>query len=552
MSIASFVIRVLASRAKAFEESTKDPVKAQAKTLFEYLARNRKTEYGAKYNFSAIKSIGEYQAKVPMSDCESVRPYIERMAKGERNILVSDRVLFFGLTSGTTGQPKLIPATKYSQARKTEVTDLWTYYITRDHPNLVKGKILAVISPEIEGITEAGIPYGAETGHGYENLPPFVKKLYVLPHQVFNITDYDARYYCILRMGMEHNVRTIASLNPSTIILLCQKIEKWGELIIDDIDKGTLDESFDIPKNIRDGLAKHFRPNPERARRLKEILREKKGLLPKWFWPDLELIECWKAGTVNLYLKELPKYFGNIPVRDFGCLSTEARSSVPMSDEGAVGVLAIGANFYEFVPKEDMDKSEKRFLLCNEVEKGKEYFLVVTTPAGLYRYNIDDIIRVTSFFNRTPMIEFVQKGLHAYSITGEKLYEAQLNTAVNKAAEKNKVALIFFSAFPEERIPPRYVFLVEFSTPLSRDKKRDFLRSIEQELCLQNAEYRDIRRSQVLAAPLLKVVAEGEFEKYRAKRIEEGSLDGQFKMPQLVKDPDFEKNFAISEEIAIN
>ena len=123
----------------------------------------------------------------------------------------------------------------------------------------------------------------------------------------------------------------------------------------------------------------------------------------------LILIECWKGGTVKLYLKEFPQYFGDVPVRDFGCLSTEARSSIPISDSGAGGVLAIDTNFYEFIPKEDMGRQQKRFLLADELEIGKEYFLIVTTPGGLYRYNVDDIIRVDGFFNDTPVIEFMQK-----------------------------------------------------------------------------------------------------------------------------------------------
>jgi hypothetical protein len=250
-----------------------------------------------------------------------------------------------------------------------------------------------------------------------------------------------------------------------------------------------------------------------------------------------------------VYLKELSRYFGNVPLRDFGCLSTEARCSIPMNDEGAGGVLAVNANFYEFIPKEDIDKDKKRILLCDQLEKGKEYFIVVTTPGGLYRYNIDDIIRVDGSFHKTPIIEFVQKGLHAASLTGEKLYESQVNIAVTKAADKNKVSVGSFSAYPEIRIPPRYVFLVEFGDDPTEERKRAFLRSIEEELYRQNAEYKDKRRAQLLDAPLLKIVARGDFERYRAKKIAEGAHDGQFKMPELVAEPDFEKNFTVVEEI---
>ncbi len=552
MNIAYFAIQTLMPKAKAFERATKDPLRYQEKILLEYLSRNKHTEYGLKYDFSKIRSASEYQKNVPMSDCETIRPYIERMTKGEADILTSDKPIFFGLTSGTTSHPKFIPVTDYSRAKKAEVADLWVYYISRDHPGILNGKILAIISPEVEGLTESGVPYGAESGHGYENLPAVIKHIYVLPHEVFAIKDYDSRYYCILRIGMEHNVTSLAALNPSTIVLLCQKIEKWKDRIMADIEKGTLDAGLDIPEALRNIISSTLKPNPKRADFLKDILKEKKELSPKYFWPNLELIECWKGGTVKLYLKELPKYFGNTPIRDFGCLSTEARSSIPMSDKGAGGVLAVTTNFYEFIPKEDIDKKNKRFFLCDQLTAGKEYFLVVTTPGGLYRYNMDDIITVDGFFNRTPMIEFVQKGLNAISITGEKLYESHVNEAINKAADKSKLSIDFFSASVQWDKPPRYIFLVEFNGKPSVEEKKGLLRMIESELYLQNNEYKELRGQRLLGVPLLKVVKKGEFERYREKKIAEGAHDAQLKIPELTIDTNFEKNFDIQEEIRID
>jgi len=463
MNIVSYALKVLVPKARAFEEATKNPIKAQKKVLFEFLARNQKTEYGLKYNFSKIKSIDEYQEAVPLNDYETLSTYIEKMTKGQSDILTIDKPILFGATSGTTGRPKFIPVTKYSRVKKADVMDLWIYYISRDHPEIFDGKILAIVSPEIEGHTESGIPYGAESGHGYKNLPDIVKTLYALPYQVFEITDYNARYYAALRIGLEQNVTTLATMNPSTIILLCDKINKLKQDIIVDIEKGTLNKDLDIHDNIRKVIEKSLKPNPKRADELRAILKERKELLPKYFWPDLALIECWKGGTVGLYLREFPRYFGNVPIRDFGYLSSEARSSIPISDEGAGGVLAVNANFYEFIPREDMGKPEKRTFLCDQLEKGEEYFIILTTPGGLYRYNIDDLIRVDGFFNKTPVIEFVQKGLGVTSVTGEKLYESQVVQAVNRAVEQHKLFVEFFTTSIQLGKIPRYVFLVEFT-----------------------------------------------------------------------------------------
>ncbi len=549
MNFTRFILNILARRARAFERATTDPARFQKKVLFECLARNRNTEYGRKHGFSRIRSVEEYQEVVPVSTCESLSPYTERMAEGELNVLTAEKPVFFGLTSGTTSKPKFIPVTKCSLAGKNEVTNLWAYYTSRDHPGVLKGKILAVVNTAIKGFTGSGVPYGYETGFGYRNLPGPIRRLYAVPCQVFDITDYESRYYCILRIALECDITVVATPSPGTVVLLCRKIEQWKEKIINDIEHGTLERSLNIPEGIRKEIEKTFKPNPERAHQLRAILKEKGELLPGEIWRGLELIECWKGGMLKLYLKEIRKYFGDIPVRDFGYISTEARCSIPTSDDGAEGVLAINTNFYEFVPREDADKNDKRFLLCDQLEEGREYFVIVTTPGGLYRYDIDDIIRVTGFFERTPVIEFVQRGLNCTSLAGEKLYEAQVSEAVNEASELHGVALEFFTVSIEWGHPPRYVFLVEFDGEASPGKKRGLLRSVEEGLRAKNVMYHDKRNARLVGDPVLRILRKGEFERYRSRKAGEGANDTQFKPPVLTADPHFREGFDIEEEV---
>jgi len=552
MSFLHHALKILAPKDRAFKESTKNPRKAQKKLLFEFLGRNCRTEYGRAHSFSEIKTIIDYQNFVPVRKYTDLQSSIERMTNGEKNILTRDKVILFAVTSGSTGRAKFIPVTRYSRSKKAAVMSLWSYHIASDYPKIFDGKALAIVSPEVEGYTKSSIPYGTESGHGYKNIPAVIKNIYALPYEVFEIRDYNSRYYSILRLGMEKNITTIATLNPSTIVLLCQKIEDFQDKIIKDIEEGSLSKELDIPETIRKSITRQFKPNPKRATQLKEILEKTKTLLPKYIWPNLQLIECWKAGTVGLYLKEFPKYFGNTPVRDFGYLSTEARSSIPISDIGAGGILAVNSNFYEFIPKNQIDAAKKDLLLCDQLETGKEYFVVLTTPGGLYRYDIDDVIRVNGFYNKTPIIEFVQKGLNVTSVTGEKLYESQIVEAVNKAADRYKMFIEFFTTSIQWGTPPRYVFLVEFNQNTSLNEKKDLLGSIEKELCSINIEYDTKRKSQRLEHPILKVVKRGSFKEFREKKVKSGMHDGQFKVPQLTPELDFHKNFNIEEEIFID
>jgi len=551
MNIASYAVKTYFLKAKSFERATKDPLGSQERILAEFMRRNKDTTYGRKYGFTDIHSIADYQRRVPLSNYETLRPYIDCLMRGESNTLTIDKTLLFGVTSGTMGKPKYIPVTEYSRKKKKDVMDLWAYYALKDHPRLFDGKILAIVSPEREGFTITNVPFGSESGHAYRNLPRLVRDLYVIPYEVFEITDYDAKYYCILRIAMESNISTVATLNPSTILLLCQKIEKIKDEVIEDIRRGTLSGKVNISGEIRKKIESRLRPNPKRADELLEIARKRGGeLLPIDMWPNLELIECWKGGSVGVYISHFVKYFGDkVAIRDFGYLSSEARASIPVCDTGCCGVLAITSNFYEFVPRYEMERQDRRFLLAHQLNTGEEYYVILTTPGGLYRYNIDDIIRVTGFYNNTPIIEFVQKGSIVSSVTGEKVYEMQINEAVNRAAELIGADLQFYSAFVEWGSVPRYAFLVEFMNDLSRENKVALLKHIEIELVKLNVEYDVKRRSQRLGSPVLKVVPQGAFEAYRSKRVCQGCHDGQIKIPKLATDARFHENFKILEEI---
>ncbi len=553
MNILSILLKYLEPRRQAFEASAGDPLKAQEQTLLKYLWRNKDTEYGRKYNFGAIRSIDDYRRAVPINSYETIRAYVDKIARGDQNILTKDKVEFFGVTSGTTNKPKLIPTTNYSEKIKESILNLWSYYITRDYPGVLDGKILAIVSPEIEGRTEAGIPFGAESGYSYRTLPKAITGLYSLPYQVFEIENYESRHYAMLRISIEQNISTIATLNPNTIVLLMHKIEKWRQLIIDDISLGTLSGEFEIAPDIRAILEKSFKPNPGRADELEKRLKINGRLLPKYFWPNIKLIECWQGGMMKLYIKEIGDYFGPLPIRDIGCVSTEARNSIPINDDTASGVLTIRTNFFEFIPREEAAKPDRRTLLCTELREGGEYFIIVTTAGGLYRYNIDDIIKVTGYFKRTPLIEFVQKGLGATSLAGEKLYESHVNEAITSVMEKEKVRLEFFCAVAKPMEGPRYAFLAEFSPPAPAEK--DIVRilgSIEEELRRQNREYDYVRQAQLLGPPVMKILKLGSFENYRVRRIAEGAKEGQFKAPELTADCDFENNFDIEKIVGLS
>jgi hypothetical protein len=552
VNIIKLLVKMRAFEADKFDKKTHDSSGAQKEFLLNLLYDNRDTLFGKEHRFSRIKTVEDFQRNIPVNNYETLRPYIEKMMNGESNILVKDKVIFYGITSGTTSVPKFVPVTKKSRKQKSRVMDLWLYYLLKKHPGALKGKGLIIMSPAVEGYAESGVAYGSESGDAYKHMPSFVSRHYALPYDVFCIKDYEARYYTILRIGIEADVTNAGTMNPLTMLVLCQKIEKYAKDIILDIRTGALNKSLKIDPQIRKALEKRLKPNPARAEVLEKLLIEKGALLPKDFWPDICLLECWTGGTVGSYLKEVIKYFpDSINVRDFGFLATEARCSIPISDNGPSGILTITSNFYEFIPEEDRDKNDPEYLTAEKLERGKRYYIIFTTTGGLYRYDIDDIIKVVGFYNNTPVIEFVQKGKNVSSATGEKLYESQVISAINKAKEITGINVEFFCACLEYQIPPTYSFLVEFASDLDQSQKKSFLNVIEDNLGEINMEYKTKRLSQRLGDPKLKILEKGSFERFRKSRLSVLQHDSQFKAAHLRSDFNIPPEFKIIEEVAL-
>src|SRR5262249_37170957 len=147
-----------------------------------------------------------------------------------------------------------------------------------------------------------------------------------------------------------------------------------------------------IPTAIRERLHSRIRvPNPKRARQLDEIIACTGALLPKDYWPELTLLGNWTGGTVRAYLRHFPALFGTIPHRDIGLIASEGRMTIPLESSCSAGVLDPTTNYYEFIPAEEADSRMPTVLEAHELEQGKDYFILLTTPSGFYRYNIFDL-----------------------------------------------------------------------------------------------------------------------------------------------------------------
>ena len=540
---------------KEFDKQCRHPRQAQTKLLRHILEKNKDTAFGKKYGFSRIKTMGAFQKRVPICAYEDLKPYIDAQLRGKAGQLTAEKPVLFAMTSGTTGDAKYIPVTPESRQAKEDLMKVWLSAFFKDHPDIFSERVLSIVSPEIETRAPDGTPCGAESGHAYRNIPGLVQALYACPYEVFEIEDYESRYYTILRIAAAQSLSLIVTVNPSTVLVLCGRLEKHTRSIIRDVQQGGLSRRVKVPQPIREKIEPFLQPSPTRAEELQRLAAQHDSkLLPKAIWPKLAAIACWQGGTVATYLDKVKPYFPeNIPIRDLGYLASEHRGSVPLFDDADTGVLAIGTNVYEFFPA-DKDRKPRRteLLGVNEVELNRQYYVYVTTLAGLYRYDMNDIIEVVAYHERTPTIRFVQKGKGIVSFTGEKLSEAQVIAAVEEAFGFLKGKYEFISAVGEMNgDTPQYAFLVECDKAPGPAQLTETVTAIDESLCRQNTEYASKRKSFRLLPPVLRLVRRGEFDKYRKRQVSDGRPDGQFKILRLTAAPDFAKEFAVVREVVV-
>lgn len=542
-------------RLRAFEAATEHPEEVQLALLRRILAYQSKTAFGKDHRFDAIRTFEDFRKAVPVKGYEYVEPYLKRVLKGETSALLADKKIhMFAMTSGTTASRKYIPVTDSYLADYKNGWHLWGLKVFRDHPEVRMKPIVQLSGDWQEFHTEQGIPCGAVTGLTAQMQMRIVRFLYCVPGIVGKVKDPAAKYYLALRLSIPRKVGMIIAANPSTMISMARAGDLEKESLIRDIHDGTLNAQFDIPAEVRSAVARRIaKRNPERAKQLEEIVRSTGTLYPKDYWPKDCIIGNWTGGSVGAYLRHFPTYYGNTPVRDPGLIASEGRMTIPMSDGTASGVLDIKSHVFEFIPEEEGDRPNPTVLAAHELQEGRNYYILLTTGYGLYRYNIFDVVRCTGFFNRTPLVEFLSKGAHFANITGEKVSEYQVIGAMAEVMRNMNLTLTAYSVAPcWDDETPYYGLFVERGDLTNRDQGLHLTTAFEQRLSQVNIEYASKRESRRLGPMRLFVLPVNTWLHWDRQRLSRsgGTLE-QYKHPCLISDSKFRESIAIEEEIQL-
>ncbi|MCP4804707.1 MAG: GH3 auxin-responsive promoter family protein [Proteobacteria bacterium] len=493
-----------------YHRTLDDPASAQQERLRAILGLASPTAFGREHGLRPELGLDRFREQVPVREFDELAPWMDRVHAGEERVLTTSGVKSLLKTSGTTGASKLLPVTEPYAAEVKAGQDLWRLALIRDHEAVTKGSALTVTSPAEEGRLPSGIPYGSNTGRMQDEQPLMVRLRFPIPSAVQHIGDAEARIYALLRFALQARISTLTTANPSTVLMLCRKLQEHRESLGRDLAAGT----------CREGPARELKL-PWRARLRLRRTPVPTDWRPARLWP-LATVNCWKGGPARFFLDRFPEALGgDVPVREVGLTASEGYFAVPMTDGDEGGVAWLGGHVLEFLDDDDTPH------WAWELETGRTYRLVITTSAGLCRYDLNDLVEVTGHAGRAPILRFVRKGANVLSVTGEKVSEDQLVRAMTALSHLHD-AVGFTLGVRMAEVP---VYQLAIEGP----HRPELAAALDRALQEGNVEYASKRETRL--GPLeLVPLSDGTYARHRRMLVEGGAPDGQVKDVLLAVD----------------
>ena len=466
------------------EEFKKNAEENQAKLLLSLIDTAKKTLFGRTYDFENIRSVEDFQAKVPVADYEDLKPYIEKVKRGQRDILWTETPEYFAKTSGTTSGSKYIPISKEGMPFQVKGAQsaLFHYIAKKNNADFVGGKMIFLQgSPELEEVF--GIKTGRLSGIVAHHIPNYLQKNRLPSWETNLIDDWETKVDKIVEETEKENMTLISGIPPWLIMYFEKLIEKNGKKI-------------------------------------------------KQIFPNLQLIV---TGGVNYepYREKMEELLGDKVdiVQTFPASEGFFAFQDDYTKEGLL-LLTNHGIFYEFIPLEQYGKPDAQRLTLKDIELNKDYALILTTNSGLWAYSIGDVVR---FIDKNPHRILVSgRTKHFTSAFGEHVIAFEVEEAVKATVEKLSAQITEFhlapQVNPEEGLPYHEWFIEFEKEPENLDL---FKNELDDQLRKRNTYYDDLISGNILQKLHISTLKKNAFQEYAKS---EGKLGGQNKIPRLAND----------------
>lgn len=486
MSIKSFAARIFAKIVHNKTQKWVDnPVETQDK-IFNYLiSRAQNTAFGKNHNFNKIKTHSDFATHVPIRDYEELKSYVERVVKGESDVLWPGKPCYFAKTSGTTSGAKYIPITKESMPThiKAARNAILSYIHETGKTDFINGKMIFLQgSPEMEEVN--GIKLGRLSGIVAHYVPGYLQKNRLPSWKTNCIEDWETKVHAIVAETKDENMTLISGIPP------------WVQMYFEKLEENTSKKVGDLFKNFSLFIYGGVNYEPYRTKFEKLIGR------------PVDHIETFPASEGFFAYQDSQK------------------------EKGLLLLLNSGI-FYEFVEVSEIHNPQARRLTIKDVKLGVNYALIISTTAGLWAYNIGDTVQFTSLKPYRIIVSGRIK--HFISAFGEHVIGKEVEEAMKKAMNTIGFSITEFTVAPQVTPPegelPYHQWLVEFDTEPADIEKIAYI--IDEELQEQNSYYKDLIQGKVLQPLKIVSLKQNSFNDYMKSQ---GKLGGQNKVPRLSND----------------
>ncbi|XP_039058870.1 indole-3-acetic acid-amido synthetase GH3.17-like isoform X1 [Hibiscus syriacus] len=548
---------------RLIEEVTTNAEQIQDELLSEILTRNAGTEYLRRFlHGQTDKQL--FKKNVPVVTYEDLKPYIDRIANGERSdVLLAEPITGFLMSSGTSGgQPKLTPDIA-------EVANKWQLFRTLYESPVMKhfGDInqgdkrmeFLFARPEIEtpsGLTATSVSTSVYKKSGFKAM---LRKFHTSPVEAIFCPEPEQSLYCQLLFGLiqRDEVILVGSAFASTVLRAIKFLENHWQELCSDIKAGLISHRI-TDSGCRSAASLIMKPNPQLADMIQNICKSKswEGIIRK-LWPKANYVRCVCTGVMSHYTEELEFYCRGLPLVSAAYASSEAQYGINLNPlckpADASYTFLPNMAYFEFLPvKNDHDESIEMRSNDNEdtesvdlvnVKPGHRYELLVTTSTGLYRYKVGDVLMVTGFHNNAPQFQFVERQNVAISVDQEKTSEADLFKAVTEAKallDPLGFVLTEYTSYADtSSAPGHYVLFWELKQKEGNHCK-ELDPKIMVECCYRLEEslhytYKIYRKKNIIAPLEIRVVKQGTFDALMDHYVSKGASLSQYKRPSCIK-----------------
>ena len=459
----------------------------QDKTLTKLISKAAQTEWGKKYDYSSIKGYEDFSNRLPVQTYENIKSYVKRMRNGEQNLLWPSEIIWFAKSSGTTNdKSKFIPVSKeyiHDTHFQGGIDSVALYLHMNPKSRFFSGKGLILGGSHEQNLASNHSLVGDLSAILIENLMPAGKYLRVPDKKIALMDHFESKMEAIANTTIHTNVTNISGVPSWMLVLIKHILEKTG--------KDTLDEVWpNLEVFFHGGVA--FTPY---RHQYEELIKS----------PNMHYVETYNASE--------------------GFFAIQSN----LNDPALLLMIDYGI-FYEFIPMEEVGKPDPHIYQLQDVEIGKNYAIVISNSAGLWRYMVGDTVKFTQ---KNPYkIVITGRTKHFINAFGEELIVDNAEKGLEKACSMTGAQITEYTAAPvfmDRKAKCRHQWLVEFAK--MPDDLQKFAKILDDTLKDVNSDYEAKRQNNLALQPLEIIVARnGLFNDWLDQK---GKLGGQHKIPRL-------------------